>query len=87
MRFLSYFFILYLSSCASKLKNVKSNPPPIKNEFNSIDSNKDFIISQEEYELFQQAEYNSTDPAGWFLIILGLVFLFSIVLGYFIKNK
>ena len=66
MRFLSYFFILFLSSCVSKLKNVESNPPPIKNEFNLIDSNKDYIISQEEYELYKQAEYNSIDPAGWF---------------------
>lgn len=87
MRLISLFFILFLSSCASKFRDVPSNPSPIKNKFNSIDSNKDLLISKEEYDLYEQAEYNLIDPVIWFSIILALVFLFSVVLGYFIKNK
>lgn len=87
MRFISLFFILFLSSCASKFRDVPSNPLPIKNKFNSIDSNKDLLISREEYDFYEQAEYNLIDPVNWFLIILAFVFLFSIVLGYFIKSK
>lgn len=87
MRLIGLFFILFLSSCASKFRDVPSNPSPIKNKFNSIDSNKDLLISEEEYGLYEQAEYNFFDPVIWFSIILLFVFLFSIALGYFIKNK
>jgi hypothetical protein len=87
MRVLGCFFILFLSSCSSKLRNIKLNPAPVKNEFNSIDSNSDLTISPDEYNFYKQAEYNSIDPIGWFFIIFGLVFLFSVVLGYFVKSK
>lgn len=93
MRFFILFITLFIYSCASKFQGPVVNKAPIVNktptvnDFHTIDLNKDLSISGEEYQKFIELEYNSQDPAIWFLVILFFVFLFSVFLAYIIKRK
>lgn len=87
MRFFILFITLFICSCASKFQGPIVNKTPTVNDFHAIDSNEDSSISREEYQQFIELEYNSQDPAVWFLVILFFVFLFSVFLAYIIKRK
>lgn len=87
MRFFLLCIALSISSCASKFKSPIVNKKPIDSQFKQIDTNEDLFISEQEYQEFNVAEYNSQGPIMWFFIILFLVFLFSIFLAYLMRRK